>query len=68
MLRAQRIYEQYTNGDHITDDDLDYGIGFFKTITQELWSIGPVFKLSADETRRIWYALESFKEARKKKP
>jgi hypothetical protein len=58
------FYEKFNSGSPLTDEELEDGIEFFTELEKSLSSLGPVFKLPANEVRRILYCLESFKTAR----
>lgn len=58
------IYDKYIQGDPITDKELTDGVEFFKRLTDDLDMLGPVFKLAANESRRIYHAFTDFKRNR----
>ena len=58
------MYEKYVNGDPLTDQEISSGIDFFGDLTWKLDQLGPVFKLSANESRDVLYSLEAYRDAR----
>ena len=64
MFRAEQVYNQYTMGDPITDDDLDFGIDFFQKLANDLVQLGPVFTLAQMRAQQVYTTLESYQRAR----
>jgi len=64
MKYIERIYEQYLNGDNITDTDLFNAISHFSKTHDCLNELGPTFKLATNECSRILYNLEGYRNAR----
>lgn len=60
----ESIYKKFRNGDHITDEELEQGIAFFSTLSENLHSLGDMFRLSAWEADRVLGQLMSFKRHR----
>lgn len=58
------LYEKYVAGTPITDAELSQGIEYFLLLTQQLDALGPVFRLAANESRRVLQGLQSFNQAR----
>lgn len=61
------VYDKFNNGEPLTDQDLDEGIEFFRQLAHNLSSLGPVFRLSANEARRVHCSLLAFRAARQEK-
>jgi hypothetical protein len=62
---ALKVYEQYLAGDHITDEDLNLALEFFKQLAYSLSVMGSVFHLAFCEANRTYLDLYRFQQARK---
>lgn len=62
---ARVVYEKFSNGDAITDEELAMAIQFYGPLQESLLALGPVFKLASLEALRIYTALRAFDWARK---
>lgn len=67
MKTPKQIYEDYKNGNPISDAELKQGMDFFLDLSQKLIQCGPVFSLAESEAWRIYMGLKSFQNARKEK-
>lgn len=65
MKTMQEIYENYVNGDRLTNTEVLEGYNFYLQLGQNLRKCGPVFQLAAKEALRIAYELYEFASARK---
>ncbi len=65
MHLQREIYEKFTNGDSMRDDEIDAAIVFHKKLSDSLYKLGPTFELSAKESNRVYLAMEGFKQSRK---
>ncbi len=63
----QTIYDKCVNGDRHTDEELGYGIIMYKQMADNLYKMGPVFRLAAIECNRVYMLLNDFQEARTRK-
>jgi hypothetical protein len=59
-MKPKDVYEVTTNGGHITDDDLLAGIIFFKDLSDNLFKVGPTFRLAAAEANHTYFTLRDF--------
>ncbi len=59
------VYEKFTNGEPLTDSEIEEGISFFYDMTLKLSAMGPVFRLAANESNRVLIQLQNFRDARK---
>lgn len=64
----RHVYEKYTNGDSISDEELKEGLAFFKKLSDDLMTLGPVFKLAAVEANLVYMAFNSYQRARNERP
>lgn len=64
---SRHIYETYCNGDTIPDDELAKAIRDYKAAHDALLKLGPAFEVSRKEISRVWYAMEGWQAARKRK-
>src|SRR5271157_2773741 len=53
MISPKEIYEKFTNGDHLTYDQLEFGAKHFGTAGMALTVSGPTFHLAARECLRV---------------
>ena len=58
------IYYKYVNGDSISNSEILEGYSFFFKLAKDLHKCGPVFKLSANEARKIADGLEGYARSR----
>jgi hypothetical protein len=63
----KRIYEKYSNGDSLTDEEVEFGVKFYKDLADKLISCGPVFWMSFKEANQVYMCLEDFQRARTQK-
>jgi hypothetical protein len=63
-MNPNDIYEKCRSGDAISDEELEYGISYFKDLEEKLNQLGPVFLLAWKEATRILDLLQSYKFAR----
>ena len=61
------IYEKYVKGDSLTDEEVNFGVRHFKALADNLAPLGTVFQLATYEIRRVWYGLETYQLARRRK-
>lgn len=61
------VYEKLINGDSLTNKEVDSGVLFFKALADDLFTLGPVFRLAAIEALRTYNRLYDFQQARKLK-
>jgi hypothetical protein len=61
---ARSIYQAYTNGDHLTDAEVAYGLQHFKQLETLAREAGPAFRIMAQEAGRVHDFLFSIKAAR----
>lgn len=61
---VKHIYERFTDGNVLTDNDLFVGHHHFSELALSLYASGPVFRLAAVEARRVADALDGFQQAR----
>lgn len=66
-ITAKSIYEKFSNGSSMSDDELTYGIQIFKQLSVLLYEVGPEFRLAAVEANRVCMALQSFEFNRKQR-
>jgi hypothetical protein len=66
-MNIRTIYDKYNNGDPISDDEIKFGLKYFKRIESDLSALGPEFKLAANEARRVLYSFQQFDHARREK-
>ncbi len=64
MKTPWQIYEAYTTGDPLTDEELKVGIEHFQKIADLAFDSGPVFRLMEQEATRVVVALSQFQFAR----
>lgn len=64
MHVSKRVYSALNNGDPISDADLVEGMDFFLKLSADLWHLGDVFRLSAQEATRVHRVLCEFQAAR----
>jgi hypothetical protein len=65
MNTPREIYEKFTNGDSLSDQDLTRGIAHFGRMAADLNASGPTFRLAAVEAHRVASTLADFKVARR---
>lgn len=63
-MKMRDLYKKFTDGDPISDEELDEGIEFFSDLSDKLFSLGDVFRLPAVEANRVLMSLEGFKRER----
>ena len=61
---ARKVYEQYRNGDSISNTDLLQAVDHFKQTEELLGHLGPVFHLAWLEAMKVSFTLTDFKRAR----
>lgn len=61
---AVRVYEDYSNGDHITDKELEQALKVYTEAANVLAVMGPVFRLACKEARYMRDMLIEVKVAR----
>lgn len=61
---ALKVYEQVKNGDSITTDDLIEAMNFFKSLSDDLMKLGPVFRLAFIEANETYMILSGYFSAR----
>ena len=64
-MSVRNIYEKFINGDSLTDIEVNEGVKFFKKLSDDLYLLGPIFRLSAHEAARAYDRLKSYQDARK---
>jgi hypothetical protein len=64
MPNAQEIYKKYTNGEHLTDDELVYGIDFFSYLATQCSKVGEIYQLVTADATRVANSLISFQASR----
>jgi len=64
MPYAQEIYKKYTKGEHLTDDELAYGIDFFSNLAAECSKVGEIYQLVTADATRVANSLISFQASR----
>jgi len=63
----KRIYEKYSNGDSLTDEEVNFGVSFYKDLADRLISCGPTFWFAFKEANQVYMRLEDFQRARTQK-
>ena len=66
-MSIREVYEKYCHGDPISDEELSFGIKNFTRLESDLSKLGPEFRFSCNEVRRVLYSLEQFRSARLEK-
>lgn len=64
MLDATTVYKKLTNGDSLTDEEVQFGYEFYHDLEQKLGQCDQVFTLAWREARRVADHFSSFIEAR----
>ena len=64
MQRAHEVYEKFTEGDDLSDQDVAFGRTFYKELADKLIKCGPVFHLAWLEANKVAQRFDGFYEAR----
>ena len=58
------IYEKYTDGDSLTDEEVLAGEKHFKQLSDLLYRSGMAFEITAKEANRAYLGLKGYRESR----
>lgn len=64
-MNPEVIYSKFCNGDDLTTDELEFGIGFFNKVSYDLSQCGDTFRLAANEAMRVTKGMVSVLTAKK---
>lgn len=66
-MDSRTVYDKVINGSPLTDAEVYEGVEHFQRLETDLEQLGPVFRLSAGEVRRVRQQLQMFCNARERR-
>lgn len=64
-LPIKTIYQRLTDGDGLTDTEVNRGAAFFKRLSADLSAAGPIFRIAFLEANRVYLKLDDMQAARR---